>query len=422
MVSVAGGCIRRLENAAHALVRSVAASVGMLAALQFCPAPAAGQNSDEPVKFFALRYTTSIDQLRQRFARESAATLQSPADYVMRKFQDHDIVLLGEAHGWAHNTDFLQVLLPRLHAAGIGFAFEPINARHQAELDRLVTASRFDEESANFLLLDTGFNYLGYREVLQAAWKLNRSLPPKAPRFRITALDESDMGTVRDWSQLRPGEKAGDPQVRARMIEALGPGDSRDQLWMQIIDREFIRKGVKAVVYAGANHTSTRFLIERGWDGAVGHHRTVGNMLFDYIGSRAFTILLHEGSRYRTQMVEDLLGDSRGRQFGIDLQAGLLGAVPSLMDGYLPMQKRGGPEGYTLSDVADGYIYLAPRRQWLVSPPIKGIYDGPRNLRMTLERKRLSAGDRNLNVTIEELEAADVRNARHYQYLTNGDW
>lgn len=406
----------------RALVRSVVASLAMLTVLQLCPTSATGQDSDEPVKFFAQHYTTSIDELRQRFARESAAALQSPVDYVIAKLQDHDIVLLGEAHGWTHNTDFLQALLPRLHAAGYGLAFEPINARNQAELDRLLTANHFDEESANFLLLDTGFNYLGYREVLRAAWQLNRGLPPKVPRFRITALDEADMATVTDWSQLRPGEKAGDPQVRKRMFEALRPGESRDQLWMQIIDREFIRKRVKAVVYAGAMHTTTRFLIERGWDGVTGHHRTVGNMLFDYIGSRAFYIMLHEGSRYRTQMVEDLLGDSRGRQFGIDLNRGVLGAVPSLMDGYVPMVRRGGPEGYTLSDVADGYIYLAPLRQWLVSPPIKGVYDGPRNLRMVQERKRLSSGDRNLRVTVEELEAADVRNAQQYQYLTNGDW
>lgn len=394
----------------------------MLMALQLCPVPAAGQSNDEPVKFFAQRYTTSIDELRQRFARESAAALQSPVDYVMAKFQDHDIVLLGEAHGWTHNTDFLQALLPRLQAAGYGLAFEPINARNQAELDRLLTADHFDEESANFLLLDTGFNYLGYREVLRAAWKLNHSLPPRTPRFRITAIDEADMATVTDWLQLRPGEKASDPQVRKRMVEALRPGESRDQLWMQIIDREFIRKRVKAVVYAGSMHTSTRFLIERGWDGVMGHHRTVGNMLFDYIGTRAFTIILHEGSRYRTQMVEDLLGDLRGRQFGIDLNTGVLGAVPSLMDGYVPMLKRAAPEGYMLGDVADGYIYLAPLRQWLVSPPIKGVYDGPRNLRMVQERKRLSAGDRSLRVTIEELEADDVRNAQYYQYLTNGDW
>lgn len=394
----------------------------MLATLQFCPALAAGQNNSEPVKFFATRYTTSIDQLRQRFAREEAASLQSPVDYVMRKFQDHDIVLLGEAHGWAHNTDFLQALLPQLHAAGIGFAYEPINARNQAELDKLLTADRFDEESANFLLLDTGFNYVGYRDVLHAAWKLNRSLPPKAPRFRITAIDESDMATVKDWSQLRPGEKARDPQVRERMIATLRQGESRDQVWMEIIDRDFVRKGVKAVVYAGAMHTSTSFLIERGWDGVQGHHRTVGNMLYDYIGARAFTALLHEGSRYRTQMVEDLLGDSRNKQFGIDLKTSLLGAIPSLTDGYVSMQRRGGPEGYTLSDLADGYIYLTPRRQWMVSPPIKGIYDGSRNLRLIQERMRLSAGDRNLKVNVAELEAADVRNAQHYQYLTNGDW
>lgn len=382
----------------------------------------ARQDGVAPEKFFALRYDTSIDALRQRFARESAASLQSPQDYVMSKFEDHDIVFMGESHGWAHNLVFLESLLPRLHAAGYGLAFEPINARNQGQVDTLLNGREFDEAIANFLLLETGFNYQGYHDVLRSAWKLNRDLPKGSPRFRITAIDEADMGVPRRWEDLRPGEKGSDPAVRARMHERLGLLNDRDQVWTAIIHRDFISKGRKALVYAGANHTATRFLIERGSDGAVGHRRTTGNVVYDQIGDRAFSIVLHHGSRYRTQIVEDLLGDAKGTAFGIDLADNVLGAVPSLMDGYLPLQARSGPEGYTLADVADGYVYLAPRKAWRVSGPIEGAYDSPGNLHMVLEAKRIAAGDRSLGFTAEQLMAVDRKNAEHYQWLTNGDW
>lgn len=379
------------------------------------PLSAPAQADAEPFRY----YGQSSLRLPKLFAPQKQAKAQAPVDYVIAKFADHDIIFLGEEHMVADNLKFLQSLLPRLHAAGYGLGFEPVNANRQAELDKLLTGKRFDEDVANFLLLETMFNLEGYRDVLHAAWELNSKLPAGAPRFRITALDDASMGAVKDWAFLRPGEKGSDASARERVRLQLGLRNTRDHLWAEIIDREFIRKGQKAVIYGGFGHTTTRFIRERG----VPHYRTVGNLIYDYIGERTFTILLHPtpAPRHRAQMVEELLGDEAGTaRFGMDLQGTILGAVPSMADGYLPMQKRPAPEGFTLADIADGYIYLGPQSQWRVSEPIRGIYDNPKNLQLVLERKRIAAGDRQLTVTPQQLEQADRAASVRWQNELSG--
>ncbi len=44
---------------------------------------------------------------------------ESPEDYVVRQFANHDIIFLGEMHGVRQNLEFLQRLIPRLYAAGV---------------------------------------------------------------------------------------------------------------------------------------------------------------------------------------------------------------------------------------------------------------------------------------------------------------
>ncbi|HMA54152.1 MAG TPA: hypothetical protein VKT17_06795, partial [Acidobacteriota bacterium] len=117
---------------------------------------------------------------------------RSPEDYVLSKFRDHDIVLLGEHHFIKHDVEFVQSLLPFLYENGIrdlGIEFGCHELQGQA--DALVTAETYDEGLARRLMFQWAsyWPYVEYMELYRKAWELNKSLPEGAPRFRIVGLD-----------------------------------------------------------------------------------------------------------------------------------------------------------------------------------------------------------------------------------------
>jgi hypothetical protein len=360
----------------------------------------------------------------QRFATEQVRTQgQSPEDYVVDKFQDHDIVLLGETpHQVRQNLEFLQALIPRLYAAGVmNLGYEMLRSEVQPQIDRLLDAPRYDEQLANSLILDWDHHFGGYqeyRDVLRIVWELNSKLPKGAPRFRVVGLDYWYMPL--DWSKVRAGEKGTDEKVIKRNF---GVRD-RDMRWAQTIDDEILSKGGKALVFGGAGHTSTRF----NWDRGFGtHHRTAGNLIYAYIGERSFRISLHgsEGIQ-EANMLEKLLGDelAAGRRFGVDLRAGTpLGDLPSSKAGYLGRSRAGTPAktgNFTLSDVADGYVVLVPACEWKMARPIENFYT-PDHVREIVRRIQIERGDRSATVTASELEAkARQEDARWRQSYETG--
>src|SRR6266481_4919997 len=124
--------------------------------------------------------------LRKELADYLVAHFQSPEDYVVSKFKDHDLVFLGEAaHGVRQNLLFLHKLIPRLYEAGIlNVGYEMIFSDEQPEVDKLLNAETYDETKALTLLFhwdaQYGWAYQEYADVLRAAWTLNHALPKGA--------------------------------------------------------------------------------------------------------------------------------------------------------------------------------------------------------------------------------------------------
>jgi len=73
----------------------------------------------------------------------------TPEDYVVRKFQDHDIIFVGEAHHVKQNLEFLHRLIPVLHQNGVYYlGYEFALYEDQGMIDRLITANEYDEKMA----------------------------------------------------------------------------------------------------------------------------------------------------------------------------------------------------------------------------------------------------------------------------------
>ena len=88
---------------------------------------------------------------------------KAPLDYVLGKFEDHDIVLLGEMHYIRQQVEFYHRLIPLLPEHGITlFATEFGRREDQALIDELLGKKEFDVALAKRIMLHQEA-FWGYR-------------------------------------------------------------------------------------------------------------------------------------------------------------------------------------------------------------------------------------------------------------------
>ncbi len=261
--------------------RRVFASTALAAALAGC----AGSDAER----FPL---PDVDpELRSELTTWLRGNAMSPEAYVLSKFDDHDVVFVGEYHRIRHDPLLVQRLIPRLpsvgvHVLGIEFA----NAADQPLIDSLLSGDAYDDELAKHIQWNQ-WPFWGFREYVdlyRVAWEVNRALPDTARPFRILGLNAR-----MDWSHVWTPEDREDPDLMARVR----PDGDWDEFMAATILRDIVATGDKALVYAGINHAYTRFQqpiydLERGeLTGSVSNR--MGNRVYREIGDRAFLIFLH---------------------------------------------------------------------------------------------------------------------------------
>jgi heme-binding uptake protein ChaN (Tiki superfamily) len=285
------------------------------------------------------------------------ASGRPPEEYVVSKFADHDVVFLGERHWVKHDVEFVQGLIPRLHAAGVHvLAIEFACSADQAQADALVAGERYDEAAARRLIF-RGLSTWGYREyedLYRRAWELNRSLPAGAEKFRVLGLN-----THADFSQLR------DPMTPEQWKKVWFEGSS-DEHMARVIHDELIAKKTKALVYCGRNHAFTRYRqpeLDSTNTKARGFMERCGNRVSREIGARAFTILFHaplpaandRRVRVASGAIDEAMKSLGDRRLGFDVAGTPAGALGE------PRSSLGvGTENFTLGDLCDGWVFLAP--------------------------------------------------------------
>jgi hypothetical protein len=322
---------------------------------------------------------------------------ESPEDYLVRQFAIHDIIFLGEMHGVRQNLEFLQHLLPRLHAAGVyNLGYEFSIYKDQPKIDRLLASTSYDPSIANDLLDGIDLTYVTqeYTDVYRAAWELNRKLPQGAHHFRIVALNLDESGQASDaWGG-----------------QQLNIHDQANIFWSQVISKEFLAKHEKALIYSGSGHAYTRFFYQRRQD----HSISAGNLIHNVIRDRTMTILLHgDGDRKDlTRQIDELVETGTGaRPSGFDTRDTPLGTLPIPGNGYLFGKQNCGP--FALGDVADGYIWLGRRTDLTGVRFIKGFITRENIARIEPRWRREHPRDR--AYTKEEMEEAAADNWRHLQ-------
>ncbi|HUZ18757.1 MAG TPA: hypothetical protein VMV68_10230 [Spirochaetia bacterium] len=327
----------------------------------------------------AAKLPRADQQLVQQLSGYVEQHYQTPADYVLSELGSHTIVFLGEPSKISQNVDFVKSLIPQLYAHGIrNLGIEYALSSDQEKIDRLTTGPSYDPKLANRILFDylVIWGYQGYADLFQAAWQLNHSLPPGAPPFHIIGL-----GVKQDWQYLVKKSDSQDPAI-LRQVFANGVPD---QHMAQVIEKSILASGEKALIF-----TSTRsaFTAYRNSDYAqqmkkMGFSETerAGNIIYDMIGSKSFTILFHQpwpttdvsSDVYPVggaidRMINALPADERSAGFSIDGTP--FAALPVTNKSF-----SAGNSGLTLAGLCDGYIIQGPLSSYTPVAPIPDFID-----------------------------------------------
>jgi hypothetical protein len=279
-----------------------------------------------------------------------------PEDYVTGAFAAHDIVFLGEFFRVRQDVQLAAALVPRLYAAGVrNMGIEYALSVDQEKIDQLVSGGSWDEGKAREITFDwmVTWGYKEYLDLYKAAWSLNRGLPRGAPPFRVVGL-----GVRLNWEPLRGEKDMRDPAVIAKIYAAGTP----DAHMASVIEEQFIAKGEKALIFCGRQHIFTRFR-SRDYEKYVaamhlGETRLAAAIVYDRIGTRAFSICLHapwpdasqkSGLGYAAGGLIDALIAAlppEEKNAGWDLAGTPLGRIPVKSGAYAE-----GAPGLTLADL-----------------------------------------------------------------------
>jgi hypothetical protein len=168
-----------------------------------------------------------------------------------------------------------------------------------------------------------------------------------------------------------------DPKVVARIFSDGIP----DAHMAEVIDREFVQKGEKALVYCGTQHIFTRYRSSEYEKNAaemkLSETRRTGNIVYAKIGARAFCVSLHAPWPDRAQrsrlaypaggavdaLIAALPPDRKSG--GWNTEGNPLGALPVTGSDYAM-----GAAGLTLSGLFDGYVVQGPVSEYTTVTPI----------------------------------------------------
>jgi hypothetical protein len=282
---------------------------------------------------------------------------ETPENYIIGKFQDHDIVFLGEAHHIKHDLELVQDLIPLLHKNGVyNLGIEFGCYEYQDKVDSLITAESYDEDLARWLLFKWAsfWPYKEYMDLYKTAWELNRTLPEGELKFRIVNLDyRVNFTLITEDTPTR------------RLKEVFHKGE-RDKHMADVIFREIVEKAQKALIFAGQEHAATRFYHPR-YDFKKQrflhfNKNGMGNLVRRQMPDKVFNICLHypwpslnsltEFNLPVKGMIDSAMKEFEDKRVGFDVRNTPFGKLRDDRAYYSAGRAR-----FKLQDFCDGYVF-----------------------------------------------------------------
>lgn len=279
---------------------------------------------------------------------------ENPENYVISKFKKYDYVFIGEYHRNKQDVDFVANLIPQLYNNGVrNIAYEFYEYANQQKIDSLLTAKEWNDNELHHAL-SKGFGvcwgYTEYIDLLKRVWEFNKSLKMSQPKFRVVMMQY----------EYFPCKKG---------LEVFG-GIDPDKFMANVVEKEIIAKGEKALIYCGIHHAFTtyhqpKYDFEQNKLFGLDTGR-LGNIIHSKFPEKTFTIILHapwiSDKGLEEQLVKPVNGviDSameflKFKPIGFDVKKTFVGTLKST-DSYYAL----GHNNFKLSDFCDGYIFLLP--------------------------------------------------------------
>lgn len=274
--------------------------------------------------------------------------LDLPSNFVLKEFESHDIIFLGETHRKKNDLIFLQQLIPKLYKKGIYLLFyEFASHDDNNKIDSILTAPTYDEGKVKSIIHNNFWEwpYKEYLDIFRVAWRVNNK-HKNGKKFRIIGISYSNSNDVKqamkDWTE-------------------------KD--WANLIFKDAISKSQKAIVYCGNHHSITKYkqpLIINGEFKKLLTDERVGQFVYKMIGEKAMTIWIHfpwgdinydpsypPVIKYLDSL--SLAMDSSHKQFAFSTTVSELGNLIDSTSVYSTGYKK-----IKLKNIVDGYIVLGP--------------------------------------------------------------
>jgi hypothetical protein len=290
---------------------------------------------------------------------------RDPVSYIVSSFGSHDIVFFGELPLISQGPKLIASCIPSLYAAGVrNLGIEFAMAQDQKRIDSLLGAPQFDEAEARRITFNwmVVWGFQEYIDIYRAAWTFNHGLAAGAKPFRIVGLN-----VKQNWEYLKTEADLKNADVIAK-VQSNGIPDA---YMADMILKSFVEKGEKALIYCGMTRSFTVFrdaqYAKNAAEQKLSETRRCGNIVYDKIGTRAFTILFHTiwldsrtqtGAGFPAEGVIDALIATIPESYrtaGFDTEGTPFGAIAVTYIAYATDTK---PR--TLADICDGYVISGP--------------------------------------------------------------
>lgn len=278
----------------------------------------------------------------------------NPSDYVVSKFKDYDYVFLGEYHRIKHDADFVAGLIPQLYDNGItNLAYEMSEYTNQQTIDSLLSAKEWNEKLF-YQTISQGsaiiWGYAEYLNIFKEVWRLNNSLHPNQPRFRVVLVGP----------KFYPCKKG---------LDRFG-GIDPDLSMANTLEREVITHNQKVLIYCGMHHAFTSYKqpiydFEKNELVRLNSER-FGNIIHKKYPNKTFTIFMHSpwfsdkgfkepSVKPANGIIDSVMVSLNNKPCGFDVKTTPIGTIEADNTLYTF-----GYTDFSLKDFCDGYIFLNP--------------------------------------------------------------
>jgi hypothetical protein len=271
--------------------------------------------------------------------------IQEAKQYFTEKYNNYDIVILGEHHGRKEEVSFLKEILPLAYEKGVrAFAFEFLVYTVQSKIDSLMSLEQFNHSLVDSIIQEQPFWFVReYMDILYALWELNRIKPES---IRIIAAEAPEhLYSVRD----------------------------RDSVMADNILLDYEKYRNKILVYCGTAHGFTKFYQMKPNQAPV---IRLGNILYNKYLEKVTNVTFFpiffftfDEKGMPTQCTSFSYVIRKNKCFGFDLQNSPIASL-TYGDYYL----RNNPT-YNLGNFYDGAVFLNKRVKICTTHPNLGQSD-----------------------------------------------